>query len=199
MHLPSKPRNRRRTLCLALLTLALPADVSGQGVAAPGTGFLRGDSWWSVTLSVAAARLTCDLCEPSRDVGPSLDVVVGAFAGPHLRVGLEGGVWSHGGEELRESVYRAGVTGQLHPTPGSGLHALAGVGWSGYRAGTFAYDAARLTVGAGWDFPQGDEWVVGGSVTLDAASFGSLANEAEEVAQAVGLSVVRFGIYVRRQ
>ena len=108
-------------------------------------------------------------------------------------------MWTHGDGEVRESVYRAGLTAQLHPRAGSGLHVLAGLGWSGYRAEGFGYDAARLTLGAGWDLPLGGPWVLGNSVTLDAASFGSLRNEAAQVASSVGLSVVRFGVYIRRQ
>ena len=72
-------------------------------------------------------------------------------------------------------------------------------GGPGYRAEGFGYDAARLTLGAGWDLPLGGPWVLGNSVTLDAASFGSLRNEAAQVASSVGLSVVRFGVYIRRQ
>ncbi len=151
-----------------------------------------------MTLGAGSARLTCDLCQPARDLGPSLDVVVGTFAAPTLRLGVEGGLWTHVDGEVRETVYRAGVQAALHPRVGSGFHLIGGLGWSGYRAEAFGYDAARLTLGVGWDLPIPGPWIVGNSVTLDAASFGSLRNESTAVARDVGLSVVRFGVYVRR-
>jgi hypothetical protein len=199
MHLASEAR---QFLSLFVLMLAVPVAAAGQDPATPAPdgqpASLRAGSWWSVSLGAASARLTCDLCQSARDLGPSLDVVMGTYARPELRLGVEGGLWIHDQGEVRESVYRAGVQAQLHPRPESGLHLLAGIGWSGYRVESFHYDAARLTLGVGWDLLLRGSWILGNSVTIDAASFGTLSNEATPVARDVGLSVVRLGVYVRR-
>ena len=111
-------------------------------------------------------------------------------------------------EDFRETVYTAGVVAEIHPRAGSGLHLIGGLGWSGYRAGNvdadpdelgFHYNAPRLRLGIGWDLPLGASWSVGNRVTLDASSLGTLTNEGAPVANAVGLSLVRFGIYLRRR
>jgi hypothetical protein len=116
-----------------------------------------------------------------------------------LRVGIDGGVWANEDGDVRETVYRAGLVAQLHPRPGSGLHLVGGLGWSGYRAELFNYDAVRLTLGAGWDLPLTEGWVVGNRVLLDAASFASWDNEVGSVVSSVGLSVLTFGMYLRRR
>jgi hypothetical protein len=74
-----------------------------------------------VAAGAGAARLTCDLCAP-RDLGPSVHIGAGADASPWLRVGVEAGGWTHLEEELevRETVYRAGVTAQFHPRATAG-------------------------------------------------------------------------------
>ena len=84
---------------------------------------------------------------------------------------------------------------------GSGFHLIGGLGWSGYRAGDLASDVVRVSLGAGWDLPipVGERWRVGSMVLLDAASFGGLRGGETPVASEVGLSVVRFGVYVRRR
>jgi hypothetical protein len=143
--------------------------------------------------------LSCSVCDPDRELGPSLSAAVGTYANPRLRVGLEGGLWANDDGEVRESVYRGGLVAQLHPRPRSGLHLVAGLGWAGYRADLFRYDALRLSLGAGWDLPLTGSWVVGNRVMLDASSFASLKNEEGDVATPVGLSVLTLGVYVRRR
>ncbi len=143
--------------------------------------------------------LSCTVCDPERELGPSVGVAFGTYADSRLRVGLEGGLWANDDGEVRESVYRGGIVAQLHPRPDSGLHLVAGLGWSGYRAELITYDAVRLSLGAGWDLPLTEGWVVGNRVMLDAASFGSLQNDVGEVASSVGLSVVTLGLYLRRR
>ena len=105
----------------------------------------------------------------------------------------------HEDGDVREGVYRAGLVAELHPRPGSGLHVSGGIGWSGYRAEDFGYDAVRLTLGAGWDLPLTKDWVIGNAVTLDAASFGSLKNGDTRIAGDVGMSLVRLAVYVRHR
>jgi hypothetical protein len=201
---PARSSSRRPTRRLVWVTLtisclaAFPPDGVAQDVATSGKDVLDG-FWLAVTAGAGAARLTCDLCAP-RDLGPSVDIAAGAYASPRLRVGVEAGGWTHLEEELevRETVYRAGVTAQLHPRADSGLQLIGGFGWSGYRAQAFRYDAARVTVGIAWDLPLAAGLVIGNSITIDAASFGSLRNQDVKVARGVGLSVVRLGVYLRQ-
>ena len=182
-----------RTLPLLLAISVVPASVSGQA-ADPQGGF-----WWEVSAAAGAGRLTCSLCDRTRELGPSVGASIGAYATPTFRVGVDGAYWSHDDDGDRETVYRAGLVGQLHPRPGKGLHLIGGVGWSGYRAEALGYDAARLTLGVGWDLRLTDTWMVGNRLTVDGSSYGSLNNEDTPVAQPVGLSVVRLGVYLRKR
>lgn len=155
--------------------------------------------WWSVAGGIAGARLSCDLCDHGRDIGPAVRAAIGAYASPMLRVGLEAGGWAHDEGDVREALYTAGLTTELHPLPGRGFHLIGGIGWAGYRVEELAYDAARLVLGAGWDLPLTRSMVVGNRVTFDMASFGTLTNEGRPVARDVGLSLVRVGVYLRHR
>lgn len=186
-------------LATTLLVSIPPVSISAQVEEAIGGGTGDGGAWWSVTVGAAGARLTCDLCDPAREVGPWVEVAVGTHASADLRVGVEGGAWTHDDDGVRESVYRAGVVAELYPKAGSGLYLLGGVGWLGYRAESFGCDTMRLSVGVGWDLPFSGRWAVGNTLTLDAASFGSLKNESTTVARGVGMSVVRLGVRLRRR
>ena len=77
--------------------------------------------------------------------------------------------------------------------------AFGGGGWTAYRAEDIRYDSGRITVGLGWDFPLTPGWLVGNTVTLDAASFGSLKNERVTVDRDVGVSVLRLGVFIKRR
>jgi hypothetical protein len=178
---------------------AVPSASWGQSGTAGGTDYRAEGLWWGVGVGGGGTRLTCDLCETSRELGPAVEVAVGAWAGPSLRVGVEAGMWSHDDQGVRENVLRAGIVGLAYPRPGSGLHLIGGAGWSGYRADAFAYDAVRVSMGLGWDLRLTRGWVVGNRVTLDASSFGSLRNGGTAVVRGVGLSTVRFGVYLDRR
>jgi hypothetical protein len=150
------------------------------------------------------ARLTCDACNPDRDLGGSLDVSVGTYAANGIRVGMQGGLWTNRNLPTRETLYGIGIEAIVHPRPASGLHVVGGIGWAGYRAGNpeadavpVTLDAVRLRVGVGWDLPLTDGWVAGNRLTIDAASFGSLDLDGVVLANSVGLSLVRFAIYLR--
>lgn len=184
-----------RILFVAAAATLVPLSSHAQS---PG-GAGRGGMWWEASVAAAGSRLTCALCEPDRELGPTVSAALGAHATPRLRVGLEGSVWTNEDEGVRESVYGAAVVAHLHPRPASGLHVLGGVGWSGYRAEDFTYDAPRLTLGVGWDLPLTGSWVAGNRLVVDASSYASLKNEGARVQRSVGLSVVRFGVYVRRR
>ena len=192
--LPAARRCAVRLLCA--LVLAVPGSElfaqSGDQPAPDGT-------WWTVSVEAAGARLTCDLCDRSRDLGAGVGASFGSYASPALRLGVDGSVWSHRAGDVRERVWAAGIVAELHPRVGSGLHLIGGAGWSGYRAGGFSHDAPSIRLGLGWDLPLSAGWVVGNRVVLDAASFGSLDADGTTVAGAVGLSVLRFGLYLRHR
>jgi hypothetical protein len=189
-------------LCLVGLGALLPAPSLAQPVAG------AGGVWWSASVAAAGARLTCgDVpCDPTRDAGPAVEAAIGTYATPFVRVGFDGGAWTFRDGDFRESVYTAGLVAEVHPRARSGLHIIGGLGWTGYRANDvdadedelgFHYNALRLRLGAGWDFPLTSSWSVGNRLTLDASSLGTLSDEGQPVATSVGLSLVRFGIYLR--
>jgi len=189
--------------CVAVGISVLPWSARAQSPerAPRSSGF-----WWSVSAAAAGARLTCDICERTRDGGPAVEAAIGGYAGAGVRVGVEGGGWTFKDEDFREKIYTAGVVAEVHPRPGSGFHFIGGLGWSGYRANDidpdpedtgFSYDAIRLRVGLGWDFPMNASWTVGNRVTVDASSLGTLHDEGAPIANSVGLSVVRFAVYLR--
>jgi hypothetical protein len=167
-----------------------------------------GGLWWSVSAAAAGARLACDICDTTRDAGPAVEAAIGTYASASVRVGVDAGAWTFRDEGFRETVLTAGIVTEVHPRAASGLHLIGGLGWSGYRANDvepdpdqdgFSYDAVRLRVGVGWDLPLTSSWSVGNRVTLDASSLGTLMDEDTPIARAVGLSVVRFAIYVRHR
>ncbi len=190
---PASHRSFAALLCV--LVSFGPVRLSAQE---PAGGVVSG-LWWEVSATAGSARLTCDICDPARELGPSVGVALGAYASDRLRVGVEADAWTNVDGDVRESVDGAGLVAQLHPRPGSGLHVIGGLGWSGYRSEDFGYDAVRLTLGAGWDLPLTESWVTGSRVTLDGSSYGSLNNAGAEVTPSVGLSVLRFGVYLRRR
>jgi hypothetical protein len=164
--------------------------------------------WWSVSAAAAGARLACDICDPTRDAGPAIEAAIGTHASPAVRVGGDGGLWTFRDGDFRETILTAGVVAEVHPRRGSGLHLIGGLGWTGYRANDvdalpdqdgFRYDALRLRLGAGWDLPLTSTWSVGNRVTLDASSLGTLMDADTPIARSVGLSVVRFAIYLRHR
>ena len=214
-HLPRGGPSSRAAgwLLLPLLLVAggAPTALVGQiraGSPPGATTPLRGTSpaaetptglWWAVGVGVGSLRFTCDLCTPGRDSGPSLFGQVGAWAGPAARVALEGGGWTRDDGGVRETLYRAGLTGFYHPDPDRGLHLLAGLAWVGHRADDTRYDAAAVSVGLGWDLRLLPGWTVGNAVRIDAASFGAVRIDDDRVADDVGLSLIRFEVTVGRR
>jgi hypothetical protein len=155
--------------------------------------------WWTATIAGHASRLTCDLCETGRDLGAAAGFAVGTYAGRRTRVGLDLGYATGTGDGVRESVVSAGVVAELYPLVGKGLHLIGGLGWAGYRAEDFEYNAIRVRLGVGWDLALGGSWVVGNRLTYDASSFGTLRAEGAPVVHGVGLGTAQFGLYVGRR
>lgn len=185
-----------------MFALALALGLGPAAPVAAQTGSdASGDSgrWWALTVGAGSTRFTCDLCTPERDSGPWAGLAIGASASEAVKVGVEGGFWTHLDDGTREWVWRAGVVAHVYPRAGSGLHLIGGGGWAAYRAEEVRYDAGRLTVGVGWDLPLTPGWLVGNSITLDAASFGSLKNERVTIDRDVGVSVLRIGVFLKRR
>lgn len=176
---------------IATVCALLPARLGAQEA--------RSGIWYELTIGGAAGRLTCDICQASWDAGPAVTATMGGYAGRKLRVGLEFSRWSHKDAAVREQTYGLGVVGHLSPNPARGLYLVGGIGWTGYRAGDFSYDAPRLTIGAGWDLPAFGRYVVGNVVTFDAASFAPLKNGNATVINSVGLSAIRGAVQLRRR
>lgn len=154
--------------------------------------------WYGGSIGRAGNRVTCDICTTSRDYGLAIAIAAGTYARPQLRVGIEGARWSFDGAGVDESVLSLGVVAHLLPDVRRGLYLLGGIGWSGYRAGDFAYDAPRATVGVGWDRVVAGGVSVGALLALDAASFGAIRTEDATVARDVGLSSIRLALQLRR-
>jgi hypothetical protein len=181
---------------LAALLLAVPGSLAAQ--TAPTDATPEG-LWFGIGAGGGAIRLTCDLCATDRDLGPTAQAAVGAWAGPNLRVGVEGGGWTHVDDDVRETTWRGGIMAYLRPWPSRGLELVGGAGWVGYRAEDFGYDAAQLTLGLGWEFPLADGWVAANRFLLDAASFGTLRNEEAAAVRDVSLSLLRLVVALERR
>lgn len=180
----------------AVLTMHAPRTMHAQAAAsAPESSSI----WYGVSFGGAGTRLTCDICQTQRDVGPSLSLSFGAYARRQLRIGVEASRWTFGEQSVREQVHTLGLVAHVIPAPRRGLFLLGGIGWSGYRAGDFSYDAPRVSVGAGWDLPITSGWVIGNVVSLDAASFAPLKNDDVTVMRSVGLSSVRVAVQLRKR
>lgn len=189
----------RRMITQMMTGLLLSASVASTGAAQVSAQAARSPIWYELTLGGSGMRLTCDFCQPARDVGPSMTFGLGAYASPRVRVGVEMGMWTYGNEDVREHLQNAGVVAHIVTNPQTGVYLIGGFGWSGYRAAEFKYDAPRVTVGLGWDIPAGGKFVVGNVVTLDAAAFATLRTDEITVLNNVGLSVVRAAVKVRRR
>lgn len=188
--------NVRAGVAAALWTLALALPPAGAGAQEASTRGL----WWRAGVGAGGARVTCDVCSASRDVGPVVRAELGATARPGLRIGLAGGAWTHEAEDRpRETVWNAGLVAHLRLRPGSRIHLDGGLGWAGWRAGDFRYDAAEATVGLGYDLPVAGDWVLTNGVALAASSFGSLRRDGVVAAGGVSLSMLRFEVSVGRR
>jgi hypothetical protein len=189
-------------LFLALLTAAPARAQSPPDSAAPARVTVDTDAlWYSVSVGAGSARFTCDPCASTRDTGPAARVTLGAYAKAGLRVGVTGGYWTHEQGELRESVRQAGLVASLDVRPGSRIHLLAGLGWMGWRAEPFAYDALDVSVGAGFSVPLAGRWALLNTATLHSASFGKLSNggDGDDAVRDVSLSLAGFEVGLIRR
>lgn len=186
------------TLLLAAATLALCAPRVAHAQARAESA--RSRLWYEVAIGGAGARLTCDLCTPTRDVGAMGSVAIGAYANPNLRVGVELSGWTYTEDpDVREHLDGLGIVAQLTPNPANRIYLIGGLGWSGYRAGDFTWNAPRLSVGVGYEMPAFGSWSVGNTVILDGSGFGALRSDGQTVLRNVGMSSVRASVVIRRR
>lgn len=184
-------RTRSAVLIWAALLLAAP-DLQAQQSQ-------NSSYWYAVSVGGAGVRLTCDLCQPAREVGPILAFSAGGYANDNLRVGFEYNHWTYRQETAREKTYTFGIVAHLVPNANRGFYLLGGAGWIGYRAGDFTYDAPKVTVGLGWDIPAFGDWMVGNIVSLDAASFASIRGSEVPVVRGAGISSLRAAVQIRKR
>jgi len=188
------------SLALSLVPTGVGAQVPEQTLGGAAPAAEEGSRlWYSVGLGAGSVRFTCDICASDRDPGATVQLGFGARATDQLDVGIEVGGWTREDDGVRETVKRAGLRAILRPNPASGFHLLGGAGWVGYTADELGYDAVALSVGAGWDFPLVGRWRIGNRLLLDAASWGSLRNDAGAAARDVSLSVARFEVTLLRR
>ncbi|MBX7120224.1 MAG: hypothetical protein K1X31_14630 [Gemmatimonadaceae bacterium] len=156
--------------------------------------------WVEVGVGGAAARLTCDVCSPARDVGALGSLAVGAYASPRARLGIEATAWTYANDGVREHLDGLALIGAIHPSARRpAVYLQGGIGWTAYRADTFRWRAARLSLGVGYDVPITGRWVVGNLVSLDGSGFGTLRSSGSATLRNVGLSTVRISAQVRRR
>lgn len=202
---------RRALLALALLLLAfllLGSSAQAQaGPATPASGSVAGTSaggsdskmWYGLSLGGGNTRLACDICDRSRDSGPSVALSFGAYASSRLRIGVEASRWSHDDGGTREHVNALGLVAHLAFPQWRGVYVIGGGGWSGYGAGPYRSDAPRLTVGLGYDVPLMSGWVVGNVLTLDSSWPSAIRTDDVTVVRDAGLSTVRVGLQLHRR
>ena len=178
---------------LAGITASLLAFSALAGQETPGPD---GDRfWWDAGIGVTSMQMRCGLCTGDIDAGPSLDLAGGAWASPHLAVGIELGGWLHDDDGVRERTLRAGLTGRWSPKLASGFHVVGGLGWMGYRAEEFHYGTLNLQMGVGWVLPITEGWAVGNRLVFDTAPFGTLKNDGVPVAGGIRMGALRFSVF----
>jgi Outer membrane protein beta-barrel domain len=153
------------------------------------------NSGLSVAVGAGAAwvRVSCDVCQTTRDLGPSAFVRVGKMLRPGVRVAGEVTAWTHEVADERENLGAAMAVLYLHPNDGP-LYVKAGVGYVGYRAGDdIAMNAAGMQVGAGYELRLGSV-ALNNYVNLIGSSFASLKNEATTFAGDVNTTMLQFGV-----
>ena len=171
---------------MALAALALAAPVRAQSSN-------DGGVWLGAGVGAGWVRVSCDVCQTSRDLGPSAFVRIGTSINPILRVAGEATAWTHEAEDVRENLGAAMAVLYLHPNQGA-LYFKAGLGYLGYRAGDdIALNAAGMQLGAGYELRLG-ELALNNYLNLLSSSFGTLKNESTAIAEDVSTTLLQFGV-----
>jgi hypothetical protein len=176
---------RNRAMALLSVALASATPLQGQGVS--------DGLWVSAGAGAGWGRVSCDICQTARDVGPSAYVRIGTMLGPGLRVAAEGSAWTHQPADERENL--GAVMAVLYVQPADGpLFLKGGLGYVGYRAGDdIGMNSAGLQVGGGFEFQLGG-FALNNYVNLIGSSFGNLKNGSDTIANDVSATLLQFGV-----
>ena len=149
--------------------------------------------WLGAGVGAGWGRVSCDVCQTSRDLGPTAFVRVGTSVRPGVRVAGEATVWTHEVEDERENMGAAMAVLYLHPRQGP-LYVKGGLGYVGYRAGeAISMNAIGLQLGAGYELRLGS-LALNNYVNLIGSSFGSLKNDDTTIAEDVSTTLLQFGV-----
>jgi hypothetical protein len=171
-------------LLLAALSLAVPLRAQSSDDAGLSLGAGVGAGW---------VRVSCDICQTSRDLGPSAFLRVATAIKPGLRVAGEVTAWTHEAEDLRENLGAAMAVLYVQPHDGA-LYFKTGLGYVGYRAGdNIALNSAGMQLGAGYELRIGG-LALSNYLNLIGSSFGSLKNEDTTIADDVRTTLLQFGV-----
>jgi hypothetical protein len=139
------------------------------------------------------ARISCDVCQTARDVGPTAFVRIGTSLNSSLRVGAEATLWTHEVGEERENLGAAMAVLQVFPGDGP-LHLKAGLGFVGYRAGEdIGMNAVGMQLGAGYDLRLGS-LALTNYINVISSSFGNLKNNETTIANDVSATLLQLGV-----
>lgn len=165
------------------------------GLAAPLGAQSTGDRglWLGAGVGVGWGRVSCDVCQTSRDPGPSAFVRIGKALRPTVRVAGEASAWTH--EVVDEREYLGAAMAMLYVFPRQGpLHVKGGIGYVGYRAGdAIAMNAIGLQLGGGYELRLGG-LALNNYLNLTSSSFGNLKNEGTTIAEDVSTTLLQFGV-----
>ena len=153
------------------------------------------NSGFSIAAGVGAGwgRVSCDVCQTNRDLGPTAFVRAGTSVRPGVRVAGEATIWTHEVEDERENMGAAMAVLYLHPRSGA-LYVKSGLGYVGYRAGeSIAMNAVGLQLGAGYDVRLAG-LAITNYLNLIGSSFGSLKNGTATIAEDVSITLLQFGV-----
>jgi hypothetical protein len=180
-------RNRSTAVLLAIFVFMPLTSLHAQSSASA--------SGISVTAGAGGAwvRVSCDVCQTARDLGPSAFVRVGKAMHAGVRVAAELTAWTHEVEDERENLGAAMAVLQIYPND-SPLYLKAGLGYLGYRAGeAIALNTVGMQLGAGYELRLGG-LALSNQLTLMGSAFGSLKSEGTTIADDVGTTLLQIGV-----
>ncbi len=176
-------RTQAAMVAAALLGLSVPLQAQNN----------NGGISIAVGAGAGWARVSCDICQTARDLGPSAFVRVGTLIRPGLLVAGEATVWTHEVEDARENLGALMAVLYVHPNQGP-LYVKGGLGYAGYRAGEdLALNSVGLQVGAGYELRLAG-FAVNNFVNLISSSLGNLKNENITIAEDVSTTLLQFGV-----
>ncbi len=175
-----------RVPMLVVAALLTSTSLSAQTTSDAGLSFAFGaGAGWG--------RVSCDVCQTARDLGPTAFVRVGSTVRPGMRVGGEVTFWTHEVEDERENMGSAMAVLYLHPRQGP-LYVKGGVGYVGYRAGDdISLNSAGMQLGAGYELRLGG-LALNNYANLISSGFGRLKNDGTTIAEDVSTTLLQLGV-----